>query len=130
MTATTLSISPVRVNTDDHTQGCESGRSGRPRRVAVDKLLEPALASSRSGSRVNPSRVESPGDGLPQEAKARHMFVAGDIAEIVVDWSIDGTGPDSEHVHLEGSASDIARRGADGRLPPRGETARIKRAAN
>src|SRR5215472_9869001 len=39
--------------------------------------------------------------GLPLEAKARHVFVAGDIAEIVVDWSIDGTGPDGEHVHIE-----------------------------
>ncbi len=43
--------------------------------------------------------------GLPLEAKARHVFVAGDIAEIVVDWSIDGTGPDGEHVHVEGSAA-------------------------
>src|SRR5215469_1432979 len=24
--------------------------------------------------------------GLPLEAKARHVFVAGDIAELVVDW--------------------------------------------
>ena len=53
--------------------------------------------------------------GLPLEAKARHVFVADDIAQIVLDWSIDGTGPDGEHVHLEGSASDIVRRGADGR---------------
>jgi ketosteroid isomerase-like protein len=52
--------------------------------------------------------------GLPLEANARHVFVAGDIAQIVVDWSIDGTGPDGEHVHLGGSASDVARRGADG----------------
>ncbi|GIH21545.1 YybH family protein [Rugosimonospora africana] len=52
--------------------------------------------------------------GLPLEAKARHVFVAGDIAQIVLDWSIDGTGPDGEHVHLGGSASDVARRGADG----------------
>jgi ketosteroid isomerase-like protein len=52
--------------------------------------------------------------GLPLEANARHVFVAGDIAEIVVDWSIDGTGPDGKHVHVEGSASDIARRGTDG----------------
>ena len=44
----------------------------------------------------------------------RHVFVAGDIAEIVLDWSIDGTGPDGEHVHPGGSASDIVRRGADG----------------
>ncbi|MEU5563484.1 YybH family protein [Micromonospora musae] len=53
--------------------------------------------------------------GLPLKAKARHVFVAGDIAQIVVDWSIEGTGPDGEHVHLEGSASDVVRRGADGR---------------
>jgi ketosteroid isomerase-like protein len=33
----------------------------------------------------------------------------------VVDWSIDGKGPDGEDVHLGGSASDIVRRGADGR---------------
>ena len=52
--------------------------------------------------------------GLPLEAKARHVFVAGDIAQIVVDWSIDGIGPDGKHVHLGGSAADILRRGADG----------------
>src|SRR5262249_38097111 len=52
--------------------------------------------------------------GLPLEAKARHVFVAGDIAQIVVDWSIDGTGPDGKHVHVEGTASDVVRRGADG----------------
>ena len=52
--------------------------------------------------------------GLPLEAKARHVFVAGDTAQIVLDWSIDGTGPDGKHVHIGGSASDILRRGADG----------------
>jgi ketosteroid isomerase-like protein len=52
--------------------------------------------------------------GLPLEVNARHVFVAGDIAEIVLDWSIDGTGPDGKHVHLGGSASDVLHRGADG----------------
>jgi uncharacterized protein (TIGR02246 family) len=52
--------------------------------------------------------------GLPLQAKARHVFVNGDIAQIVLDWSIDGTGPDGEHVHVEGSASDVVHRGADG----------------
>ena len=52
--------------------------------------------------------------GLPLVAKARHVFVADDIAQIVLDWSIDGRGPDGKHVHLGGSASDILRRGADG----------------
>ena len=53
--------------------------------------------------------------GLPLKAKARHVFVAGDLAQIVLDWSIDGTGPDGGHVHLEGSASDVVHRGPDGR---------------
>jgi ketosteroid isomerase-like protein len=52
--------------------------------------------------------------GLPLEAKARHVFVADDIAQIVLDWSIDGTDPDGKHVHLGGSASYVLRRGADG----------------
>ncbi|MGW5360606.1 YybH family protein [Actinopolymorpha pittospori] len=52
--------------------------------------------------------------GLPLEANARHVFVADDIAQIVVDWSIDGTGPDGKHVRVEGTASDTVRRGADG----------------
>jgi uncharacterized protein (TIGR02246 family) len=52
--------------------------------------------------------------GLPLQAKARHVFVAGDTAQIVLDWSIDGTRFDGEHVHLGGSASDVVRRGADG----------------
>jgi ketosteroid isomerase-like protein len=52
--------------------------------------------------------------GLPLEAKARHVFVADDIAQIVLDWSIDGKGPDGKHVHLGGSACDILRRGTDG----------------
>jgi uncharacterized protein (TIGR02246 family) len=53
--------------------------------------------------------------GLPLVANVRHVFVAGDTAQIVVDWSIDGAGPDGKHVHRGGSASDIVRRGADGR---------------
>jgi ketosteroid isomerase-like protein len=31
--------------------------------------------------------------GLLLKAKARHVFVDDDIAQIVLDWSIDGTGP-------------------------------------
>jgi uncharacterized protein (TIGR02246 family) len=52
--------------------------------------------------------------GLPLKANVRHVFVGDDTAQIVVDWSIEGTGPDGKRVHLGGSASDIVRRGADG----------------
>jgi uncharacterized protein (TIGR02246 family) len=53
--------------------------------------------------------------GLPLKANVRHVFVGDDTAQIVVDWAIDGKGPGGEDVHLGGSASDIVRRGADGR---------------
>lgn len=52
--------------------------------------------------------------GLPLAANVRHVFVANDIAQIVVDWSIDGTDSGGKQVHLKGSACDIVRRGADG----------------
>jgi ketosteroid isomerase-like protein len=52
--------------------------------------------------------------GLPLKTNVRHVFVGGDTAQIVVDWSIDGKGPDGKDVHLGGSASDIVRRGPDG----------------
>src|SRR5215467_4694954 len=73
------------------------------------KTGEPSLITPRS-----PPNSRDLSLGLPLEAKARHVFVADDIAQIVLDWSIDGTGPDGKHVHLGGSASDIVRRGADG----------------
>jgi ketosteroid isomerase-like protein len=52
--------------------------------------------------------------GLPLVTNVRHVFVAGDTAQIIVDWSIDGTAPDGKEVHLGGSACDIVRRGTDG----------------
>lgn len=52
--------------------------------------------------------------GLPLVTNVRHVFVAGDTAQIILDWSIDGKGPDGKEVHLGGSACDIVRRGADG----------------
>ena len=52
--------------------------------------------------------------GLPVKTIVRHVFVANEIAQLVVDWSIDGTGPDGKDVHLGGTACDVVRRGADG----------------
>ena len=52
--------------------------------------------------------------GLPMSITARHIFVAGDIASLVLDWSIVGTGPDGQAVNMVATANDIARRGADG----------------
>ena len=87
---------------------------------AMETLYEGAVLIADDGRTVT-DRAEIAAElerdlslGLPLEAKARHVFVNGDIAQIVVDWSIDGKGPNGEDVHLGGSASDIVRRGADG----------------
>jgi ketosteroid isomerase-like protein len=88
---------------------------------ALMDLYEPEAVLIKKDGRTVTDRTGIAADlesyqrlGLPLEVNVRHVFVAGDIAEIVLDWSIDGTGPDGEHVHFGGSASDVVRRGSDG----------------
>jgi uncharacterized protein (TIGR02246 family) len=52
--------------------------------------------------------------GLQMQITARHIFVAGDIASLVLDWSYQGTTADGREVNIFATANDIARRGADG----------------
>lgn len=52
--------------------------------------------------------------GLQMQITARHIFVAGDIASLVLDWSYQGTASDGSAVNIVATANDIARRGADG----------------
>ncbi|MEW1614492.1 MULTISPECIES: nuclear transport factor 2 family protein [unclassified Streptomyces] len=49
------------------------------------------------------------------KATVTHSYVAGDVALIGVDYSIDTTGPDGAPVHLAGQCTDVLRRGTDGR---------------
>lgn len=53
--------------------------------------------------------------GVPITVRPRHVYRSGDVALLIVDWVIDGTGREGQAVHVEGTATDIARRGADGR---------------
>ena len=53
--------------------------------------------------------------GFPMRAEARHIFVAGDVAEIVLDWRLHETASPDAEVQLSGSSTDIIRRGSDGR---------------
>lgn len=52
--------------------------------------------------------------GLSLETNVRHIFATEDVAQIILDWSIEGTGPDGQQIKLGGNACDIVRRGADG----------------
>ncbi|MFH9737105.1 YybH family protein [Streptomyces roseolus] len=53
--------------------------------------------------------------GVPVAVRPRTVHATGDLALLVVDWLIEGTGPDGRPVRVEGTATDVARRGADGR---------------
>ncbi|MFC5826294.1 YybH family protein [Nonomuraea insulae] len=53
--------------------------------------------------------------GLPIETRPRHAYVAGDIALLIVDWSMRGTARDGSEIDLSGTATDVVRRGPDGR---------------
>ncbi|WP_020670437.1 YybH family protein [Amycolatopsis nigrescens] len=48
--------------------------------------------------------------GLPISVRPRQVHVAGELALLIVDWVIEGPG-----LLVEGTATDVARRGADGR---------------
>ncbi|MGP3973112.1 YybH family protein [Streptomyces sp. 8N114] len=52
--------------------------------------------------------------GLPITVRPRHIYTADDTALLVVDWEIDGTAPDGQPLHIQGTATDVARRGSDG----------------
>jgi len=79
---------------------------------ALDELYEPdAILVPRPGTALIgaahriPAHEHLLGFGLPITAHARHTYVSGDIALLIVDWSIGA---------LSGTAADVARRGADG----------------
>ncbi|MGC7094820.1 YybH family protein [Amycolatopsis lurida] len=89
--------------------------------AALDSLYEDtAVLVPRPGLPLTGQDREAAGRhllswGLPIQAKTRHTYVAGDLALLIVDWSIRGTATDGTEVDLTGAASDVLRRGADGR---------------
>jgi len=77
--------------------------------VLVPEPGEPMTGSDRADANARFQRL-----GLPIEVQPRHVYVADDIALLIVDWVIDGSGPDGAPVRIEGTATDVARRGSDG----------------
>jgi ketosteroid isomerase-like protein len=53
--------------------------------------------------------------GLPIDVNPRRVIVNGELALLLVDWMIAGTLPDGAVVEITGTATDVARRGDDGR---------------
>lgn len=80
----------------------------------TDGLLVPTPGQPVSGTSRAEANQRLMDLGLPIEVRPRHVYVNGDLALLIVDWTISGTGPDGQPVHVEGTATDVARRGADG----------------
>jgi ketosteroid isomerase-like protein len=53
--------------------------------------------------------------GLPMSVSPRHVYTSGDVALLIVDWFIAGMGRDGTPLRIEATATDVARRGPDGR---------------
>ncbi|MET9821623.1 MULTISPECIES: YybH family protein [Streptomyces] len=51
---------------------------------------------------------------VPIRVSPRHTYVVGDLALLIVDFVIEGLAAQGHPVRVEGTATDVARRGPDG----------------
>ncbi|KUJ66744.1 hypothetical protein ACZ90_34015 [Streptomyces albus subsp. albus] len=95
--------------------------SGDPRAVA--ELYEPGAVFvpptgpvARTPEEIGRANAAFLGLGLPITVSPRAVHRTADgLALLLVDWEIAGTGPGGEPLRVTGTATDVARRGADGR---------------
>ncbi|MFF4473169.1 YybH family protein [Streptomyces sp. NPDC001599] len=78
-------------------------------------LLVPQPGTAVTGAELHVANGRLQGLGVPISVRVRHVYRRGGLALLIVDWVIDGVGREGEVVHVEGTATDVARRGPDGR---------------
>ncbi|WP_406318892.1 DUF4440 domain-containing protein [Streptosporangium sp. NBC_01639] len=78
-------------------------------------VFVPEPGTALTGQDLHAANGRFMGLGLPITVRPRHVYTTGDVALLIVDWVIDGTDRDGGPVHIEGTATDVARRGQDGR---------------
>jgi ketosteroid isomerase-like protein len=52
--------------------------------------------------------------GLPIKITTRNVYVDGNLASLILDWSIAGIANNGEKICMRGTSNDYAKRGADG----------------
>jgi ketosteroid isomerase-like protein len=77
-------------------------------------VFVPEPGSPLTGQQARAANERNMRLGVPITVRPRHVYPAGDIALLIVDWVIDGTDPAGRPVHIQGTATDVARRGPDG----------------
>ncbi|MEV0594475.1 YybH family protein [Nonomuraea cavernae] len=78
-------------------------------------VFVPEPGSPLTGQEAHAANEQFMNLGVPITVRPRHVYTTGDIALLIVDWVIDGTDRGGRPVHIEGTATDVARRGQDGR---------------
>ncbi|GHA59004.1 hypothetical protein GCM10010330_08650 [Streptomyces tendae] len=71
-------------------------------------VLQPGAPVAGPELHVANGRLQ--GLGVPISVRPRHAYRSGGLALLIVDWLIDGVGREGEAVHVEGTATDVARR--------------------
>ncbi|MFI6168326.1 YybH family protein [Nocardia sp. NPDC051052] len=86
----------------------------------MEQLLEPGAIhvltpgiylSGEERRQATRKALENP---LPVTSTLRHVYAVGDVALLINDYVHEGLGPNGEMTRIEGTATDIARRGQDG----------------
>jgi ketosteroid isomerase-like protein len=52
--------------------------------------------------------------GFPIKITTRNVYVDGNLASLILDWSIAGIANNGEKICMRGTSNDYAKRGADG----------------
>lgn len=78
----------------------------------ADAVLVPHPGYAVTGPRRDAATAHLQGFGLPIDATLRHAYVAGDVALLIVDWSISGIANDGTPIDMSGTATDVVRRDA------------------
>ncbi|WP_307866752.1 DUF4440 domain-containing protein [Streptomyces sp. NE5-10] len=68
-----------------------------------------------SGAALHAANARLQALGVPIAVRPRQVYATDDLALLLVDWIIEGTDRAGRPVRVEGTATDVARRGPDGR---------------
>ena len=92
--------------------------SGDPDRVEQvyepDGVLMTEAGQALSGAARRDANTGLMVLGLPIRVEPRSVSVNGDLALLVVDWTITGRSAEGREVDVRGTATDVARRGPNG----------------
>ena len=79
-----------------------------------DSTFVPQPGAATTGADARGALQQFLSFGLPISMTVRHVYVNGDVALAIVDWTLQGTARDGSQIDLKGTTADVARRGTEG----------------